>query len=465
MGARETIRPEDVLSALGAVQDPDLHRDIVSLGFVKNLKVTGGSVSFDIELTTPACPVKDRLREEAVAAVKALPGVESVSVNMTAQVRPSRIESPVSGMSRVKNAIAVASGKGGVGKSTVAANLALALSRSGAKVGLMDADIYGPSVPTLLGGEAKSPRPGAQEGTIEPVEHLGLKFISMGLFTGRETPVIWRGPMATKAIQQFLSQVVWGELDYLIIDLPPGTGDVQLTLTQSAPLVGAVIVTTPQDVAVGVTLRGLRMFEQVQVPILGIVENMSAFICPHCGKETEIFRRGGGRRAAEELSVPFLGEIPLDPALAASGDSGRPVVADESLSPETPSVKAFLEIAGNVARQVSIVNEMTRSVRHRPEEVRTADGAVEIQWNDGHLSRYPFRALRQACPCASCVDERTGEKRMDPERVLMSVRPLDIRRVGRYALQFSWSDLHSGGIYTYDQLRSLDPTAPPTSIP
>jgi ATP-binding protein involved in chromosome partitioning len=394
--------------------------------------------------------------------VKAIPGVGEVSVNMTSQVRPSRVESPVSGMSRVRNAIAVASGKGGVGKSTVATNLALALSRSGAKVGLMDADIYGPSVPTLLGGGAEPPRPGEEEGTLHPVEHLGLKFISMGLFTGRETPVIWRGPMATKMIQQFLGQVVWGELDYLIVDLPPGTGDVQLTLTQSAPLVGAVIVTTPQDVAVSVTLRGLRMFEQVQVPILGIVENMSAFICPHCHKETEIFRRGGGRRAAEELSVPFLGEIPLDPALAVAGDSGRPVVADESLSPETPSVKAFLEIAGNLARQVSIVNEMTRSVHHQPEEIRAEDGALQIRWNDGHTSRLPFRAVRQACPCALCVDEWTGEKRLDPNRVLMSVRPLDIRRVGRYGLQFSWSDMHGSGIYTYDQIRSLDPTAPPT---
>jgi ATP-binding protein involved in chromosome partitioning len=460
MSGRESIQPEDVLAALRVVKDPDLHRDIVSLGFVKNLKIQGSSVSFDIELTTPACPVKDRLRDEAIAAVGALPGKPAVTVRMTSRVRASAVSPAGDGMGGVRNAVAVASGKGGVGKSTVAANLALGLARSGAKVGLMDADIYGPSVPMLLGG-MPPPKPAAREGTLEPVEKFGLKIVSMGLFTGRDTPVIWRGPMATKMIQQFLSQVMWGDLDYLIIDLPPGTGDVQLTLTQSAPLVGAVIVTTPQEVAVSVTLRGLRMFEQVQVPILGIVENMSAFVCPHCGKQTEVFRHGGGKRVAEELGVPFLGEVPLDPALALSGDEGRPVMAEEDISfRQYPSARAFLEIAGRLAQQVSIVNEMTGSVRHRPEEVKAADGVVEIRWSDSHVSRLPFRSLRQACPCALCVDEWTGEKRSDPNRVLMSVRPLDIRRVGRYGLQFSWSDMHGSGIYTYDLLRSLDPTAP-----
>jgi ATP-binding protein involved in chromosome partitioning len=367
-------------------------------------------------------------------------------------------------MKRVKNALAIASGKGGVGKSTVATHLALALSLSGAKVGLMDADIYGPSVPTMLGG-GSSPQPAGQPGVIHPVEKRGLKFVSMGLFTGRDTPVIWRGPMATKMIQQFLSQVAWGELDYLLIDLPPGTGDVQLTLTQSAPLVGAVIVTTPQEVAVSVTLRGLRMFEQVQVPILGIIENMSAFICPHCGKTTEVFRHGGGRKAAEELGVCFLGEIPLDPAIAEAGDAGVPVVAEGGAGPKSASARAFGDIAEKLVREVTRVNELTESVRHQPKEVKAADGAVEIAWTDGHVSRLPFRSLRQACPCALCVDEWSGERRLDSNRVLMSVRPLDIRRVGRYGLQFNWSDLHGSGIYTYDYLRSLDPTAPKAEKP
>ena len=457
-------REEDVLSALRGVKDPDLHKDIVTLGFVKNVRICGGNVAFDIELTTPACPVKDRMREEAETLVRRLPGVVEVAVNMTAQVRKSMAPPTEGGMRLVKNAIAIASGKGGVGKSTVSTNLAIALAKTGAKVGLMDADVYGPSVPTMLGGNDR-PETTTEKGWIKPLERHGVKFMSMGLLTGRDTPVIWRGPMATKLIQQFLGQVDWGELDYLLIDLPPGTGDVQLTLTQSAPLTGAVIVTTPQDVAVGVTLRGLRMFEQVHVPILGLVENMSTFVCSHCGHNTDIFRHGGGKRAAEELGLPFLGEVPLDAAIAAAGDAGRPVVADDTLRVQAPSAKAFMEIAGRLAQQVSIVNENTKSVRHRPAEVRTGEGTVEIRWTDAHVSRYSHRDLRLACPCAECIDEWTGVKRLDPEKVRMDVHALEVRSVGRYALQFMWSDGHASGIYTYDKLRALDPSAPETPAP
>jgi ATP-binding protein involved in chromosome partitioning len=454
------VREEDVLGALRAVKDPDLHRDIVSLGFVKNLRIDGGAVAFDVELTTPACPVKETLKQEAMTAVGALPGVATVAVNMTAQVRRAEVGPSEGGMKRVKNAIAIASGKGGVGKSTVATNLALALARTGAKVGLMDADVYGPSVPMMLGGANAKPEQAEQQGWIKPVERLGIRFMSMGLLTGKDTPVIWRGPMATKLIQQFLGQVDWGDLDYLLIDLPPGTGDVQLTLTQSAPLAGAVIVTTPQDVAVGVTMRGLRMFEQVHVPILGIVENMSGFACSHCGQTTDIFRHGGGRRAAEQFGVPFLGEIPIDAAIAAAGDAGRPVVGEKAAASETPSASAFLAVAGRLAQEISIVNEATLSVRHRPAEARLSEGFVEIRWADGHQSRYAHRDLRLACPCAMCVDEWTGQPRMDPKLIPSDVRALDIRTVGRYALQFNWSDGHTTGIYAFDKLRGLDPTAP-----
>jgi ATP-binding protein involved in chromosome partitioning len=459
-----SVREEDVLDALRGVKDPDLHRDIVALGFVKNLRICGGNVAFDIELTTPACPVKDRMRDEALGLVRALPGVSEVAINMTAQVRKSAAPPSEGGMRAVKNAIAIASGKGGVGKSTVATNLAIALAKTGARVGLMDADVYGPSVPHMLGG-GERPEQGGAQGMIRPVERHGLKFMSMGLLTGRDTPVIWRGPMATKLIQQFLGQVEWGELDYLLIDLPPGTGDVQLTLTQSAPLTGAVIVTTPQDVAVGVTLRGLRMFEQVHVPILGIIENMSAFICTHCGHESHIFRHGGGRKAAEELGFPFLGEVPLDAAIAAAGDAGRPVVADDTLAAQAPSAKAFIAIAGKLAQQVSIVNEATRTVRHKPAEVKTGEGAVEIRWTDAHVSRYRQRDLRLECPCAECVDEWTGVKRLKPENIPLDVHALEVRGVGRYALQFMWSDGHASGIYTYDKLRALDATAPEMPAP
>jgi len=463
--ASPAIREEDILNALRVVQDPDLHRDIVSLGFVKNMVIEGGAVRFDVELTTPACPVKDRLRDEAAIAVRGVPGVTSVAVNMTAAVRKGAPSAAEGGMKNVRNAVAIASGKGGVGKSTVATNLALALARTGAKVGLMDADVYGPSVPAMLGSVERPDTGGAQGNLIKPNERHGIKFISMGLFTGRDTPVIWRGPMATKLIQQFLGQVDWGELDYLLIDLPPGTGDVQLTLTQSAPLAGAVIVTTPQDVAVGVTMRGLRMFEQVHVPILGIIENMSTFVCSHCGHETEIFRHGGGRKAAEIFGFPFLGEIPLDAAITAAGDAGRPVVADETLAAGAASAKAFIAIAGRLAQEISIVNEKTTSMRHKPAEARIGDIAVEIEWSDRHQSRYIFRDLRLACPCAMCVDEDTGLPRIDPSRIPMDVRPADLRSVGRYALQFTWSDGHSTGIYTYDMLRALDENAPPAAPP
>ncbi len=287
----QKISESDVLEKLKAVQDPDLNRDIVSLGFVKNVKVCAPTISFDIELTTPACPVKDRLKAEAEAAVSQLPGVDTVNVNMTSRVRSAQGMGAVE-LEGVKNIVAVASGKGGVGKSTVAANLAVALAQTGASVGLCDADVYGPSQPTMFGVETQ---PRADENRrLLPIESHGVQLMSMGFLATKETPVIWRGPMAAKLIQQFLAGVAWGELDYLIVDLPPGTGDVQLTLTQSVSLTGAVIVTTPQNVALEIAEKGLRMFQQVNVPVLGVVENMSYFECPHCSERTPVFSEGGG---------------------------------------------------------------------------------------------------------------------------------------------------------------------------
>ena len=344
------VTTEQILNALRTVQDPDLKRDIVSLGFVKGLTVEGGRVAFTIELTTPACPVRDLLKEQARDAVKTLPGVSEVQVAMTSQVRPS-VTLQASGLlpPTVKHAIAVASGKGGVGKSTVTANLALALARSGSKVGVMDADVYGPSIPTILGLTAQ---PEVDErNRISPVEQDGLKVISMGFFMKPEEAVVWRGPMLHKTVQQFLGGVLWGDIDYLLCDLPPGTGDVQLSLCQSIPLTGAVIVSTPQDVALNVAQKAIAMFRKLNAPILGVIENMSHYVCPHCGTRDDIFGSGGARAIAERLQLPFLGEIPLATAVRASADAGRPIVLSD---PGSPAAKAFTAAAEQLAAQVSI---------------------------------------------------------------------------------------------------------------
>ena len=341
------VTPQDVLNALRAVQDPDLRRDIVSLGFVKDLEIGDNRVSFAIELTTPAGPIKDQLAASAKQAVQAL-GVADVQVRLTSQVTTPR-GGKNNLIPQVKNTVAVASGKGGVGKSTIAANLAVALMRTGAKVGLMDADVYGPSVPALMGG---SEQPRVVEGKIEPPVEYGIKIISMAYFLPKGEAVIWRGPMLHKTMQQFLGEVRWGELDYLIMDLPPGTGDIQLSLSQTVPLTGAVIVSTPQDLALTVASKAIAMFQKLQVPILGLVENMSYYLCPQCGHREEIFGHGGAREAASKLGFPFLGEIPLDPAIRIQSDDGKPVALVDS----TAYGKAFHDVASALAAQISIAN-------------------------------------------------------------------------------------------------------------
>jgi len=297
-----------ILDALKSIKDPDLGRDIVSLGFVKDVRLCGGTAAVTIELTTPACPVKDQMREEAKQAILALDGIEEANVEMTARVRASSSERQ-NLLSGVKNIVPVASGKGGVGKSTVSANLAVALAVSGAQVGLMDADVYGPSIPTLMGISEK-PVSGPNQEMI-PITQYGLKIISMGFFLPQEKAVIWRGPMLDKMMTQFLGGVQWGALDYLIIDLPPGTGDIQLSLCQKVSLTGAVIVSTPQDVALNVAEKAIAMFNQLNTPVLGMVENMSHYICSHCGHRDEVFGAGGAREVSDRRQLPFLGEIPL----------------------------------------------------------------------------------------------------------------------------------------------------------
>ncbi len=449
-----SVNEQDILTVLKKVQDPDLHQDIVSLGFIKNMKIDGGKVAFDIEMTTPACPVKDQFKKQAEEEVKRLPGVSEVAVNMASNVKTAPTGIKNVNMPGVKNLIAVASGKGGVGKSTVSANLALALAKNGAKVGLMDADVYGPSIPRMLGVLGQQPATDPETKKMIPFEKHGIKFMSVGMLQAEsDTALIWRGPMASKLIQQFLGGVEWGELDYLLIDLPPGTGDIQLTLTQSAPLAGAVIVTTPQDVARTITQKGLRMFQQVQVPIVGIVENMSGFVCEHCHEVTPIFKKGGGRKMAEELMVPFLGEVPLEPTIAADGDYGVPTVAAH---PDTPSGKAYNELALQMAAQLSIINTNTIKVTNRPKEVNTNDDKVTvITWEDGKLSRYPNRYLRSMCPCAQCVNETTGVRMITIDSIDPNVRLVSVSPVGRYALHFQWSDGHGTGLYSFDTLHKL----------
>ncbi len=349
-GGTSSALERAVIDALRTVKDPDLHRDIVSLNFVKNLRVDAGRASFTIELTTPACPVKKDMEQWAREAVLKVPGIRSAEIQMSAAVTACGQATGKQEIPGVKNIIAVGSGKGGVGKSTVTVNLAVALAQTGAKVGLMDSDVYGPNIPLMMGIVG---RPHALNNRIQPLSNYGVRVMSMGFLTDEDTPLIWRGPMLHSVIQQFVRQVDWGELDYLLVDLPPGTGDVQLSLTQTVPLMGAVVVTTPQDVALQDARRAILMFRQVRVEILGIIENMSYFQCPHCDQRTEIFSHGGGSETAGKYGVPFLGEIPLDVAIRRGGDQGKPIVLSDANSPVS---KAFLQIAGNVAAQVSIAN-------------------------------------------------------------------------------------------------------------
>jgi ATP-binding protein involved in chromosome partitioning len=340
-----------VLDALRAVRDPDLRQDIVALGFIKNLRICDGNAAFSIELTTPACPVKDLMKAEAERAVRAVPGIKSVQIEMTARVTASR---PVLGdkgmIPGVKNVIAVSSGKGGVGKSTVAVNLACALQASGARVGILDADVYGPNVPLMLGVKGQ---PEVKDKKIQPFVQYGLQIMSMALLVAEDQPVIWRGPMLHSAVRQFLFDVAWTDLDYLVVDLPPGTGDAQLSLSQQAHLMGAVIVTTPQDVSVLDVKKAIRMFQSVNVPMLGIVENMAWFTPPGSTEKYHIFGEGGGARIEREFGLPLLGQIPIEIAVREGGDKGRPVVLAH---PESETAKALLAVAGKVAQRVSILN-------------------------------------------------------------------------------------------------------------
>jgi ATP-binding protein involved in chromosome partitioning len=341
----------DVLNALRPIIDPDFGQSIVDLGFIKELEIQGGRVAFQIELTTPACPVKAEFERAAREAVSALPDVTEVDVTMTANTRGAQRAAPPPILTGVRNVIAVASGKGGVGKSTVAVNLALGLKESGATVGLLDADIYGPSMPLMLNVEGHPEI--TPDRKIRPMEAYGLRVMSIGFVAGDDAPVIWRGPMVHGIIQQFLGEVAWGDLEYLVIDLPPGTGDAALTICQGAPLSGAIVVTTPQEVSLIDARKGLKMFQRVNVPVLGIVENMSYFECPGCHEQHPIFGKGGGARACEELKVDLLAQVPIEPDVVRAGDEGTPTVVS---APDSPAGRVFKELAGTIARKLAVLS-------------------------------------------------------------------------------------------------------------
>ncbi len=338
-----------VLESLKQIIDPDLRKDIVTLGFIHDLVVKDGAVSFRIVLTTPACPVKEEMEAQARSIVSSLPGVHAVAITMDAEVPQGRGIKNNIAIPGVRNIIAISSGKGGVGKSTVAVNLAVSLAKDGAKVGIMDADVYGPNVPMMLGTGYDPPE--IFEGKLVPIEAHGIKMISMAVLVPPDKPMILRGPMLHGVVRQFLTDVNWGELDYLIVDMPPGTGDVQLSLAQLVPVQGAVLVTTPQEVSLSDVRRAVKMFEQVNVPVLGVIENMSYFIAPDTGNKYEIFGRGGGQKLCDEYGLNFLGEVPMGMEVREGGDKGIPVVVS---FPESPQSLAFDKVAEEVARHISI---------------------------------------------------------------------------------------------------------------
>ncbi len=350
------IDPDAVMAALGTVEEPELGGDLVSRKMIENLHVENGAVGFTVVLTTPACPLKNQIESEARAAVMEVPGVQAVQVNFTSRVVSGRTQHRQI-LPGVTHTIAVASGKGGVGKSTMSTGLAVSLAQSGARVGLLDADIYGPNIPMMMGVEIP---PGQEGEALIPAESHGVKIMSMAFFLTKESPAVWRGPMVSKMIQELLTKVRWGDLDYLVIDLPPGTGDASLTLAQSVPLTGAVIVSTPQDVALSDVAKGVEMFKTLKVPLIGLIENMSYFVCPHCRERTEIFGHGG-EMTARKLDLHPLGEVPLHPAIREGGDIGQPLVVS---APDSPQARAIRSAAEQVAARISVL-----TLKNRPSAV------------------------------------------------------------------------------------------------
>lgn len=434
------VKEQDILQALRSIMDPDFNKDIVSLGFVQNIKIEGKKVSFDIRLTTPACPVKNEFQRQAEAAVRHLVGVEDVHVNMTSDSKSS--SSAVGGiqstLDTVRSIIAVSSCKGGVGKSTIAAHMAVELSgRGGQRVGLVDADIHGPSVPALFNLQKAAVYVNEKKQLI-PIERDGLKIMSFGFLLG-DAPAVMRGPMVSQYLQQVLHNTDWGGLDYLFIDMPPGTGDVQLTITQSVRLSGAVIVTTPQTLSLIDVARGILMFEKVNVPILGLIENMSYFVCDHCQTKHRLLGSHSSQSLQDRFGIELLAELPFLKQLTQSMDAQ---------SADNPYIKQAVDRVVMALGKNSIQRKQVPAVQFDQEK-------VVLTWEDGTRIQVSHRDLRLSCRCALCVDEITGAQILLEKNVQSDIAPREITPLGNYALGITWNDGHSSGIYPYKTIKEL----------
>ena len=446
-------RDAEILDQLRAIIDPDLGRDIVSLGFIKNLTHDeAGRVAFAIELTTPACPVKEQFRRQAEEAVRQLSWVTKVDVTMTASPRRSAAPAAAAGLAGVKNILAVSSCKGGVGKSTIAVNLAYTLARQGAQVGIFDADVYGPSLPTLVSPENRELY--QVNDLIQPLVYEGVKLMSFGFVNtgaGGGGPAIMRGPMVTSVINQLLTGTEWGELDYLVIDFPPGTGDIQLTLLQIIPITAAVIVTTPQELSFVDVVKGIQMFDKLKVPAIAVVENMSYFECETCSTKHHLFGQGARRKLVEQFGIANSFELPLVPDVSRLGDAGHPITV---VQPGGRVALAFSAIGEAVVREVSRIRY---GADRRPAVTYDPLRGVVIQPVDGAEKVISAPALRRSCRCAMCVDEFTGAQKLKPEDVAETVHPTSISGMGNYAASVQWSDGHSS-IFPHEQLMAMPAT-------
>jgi Mrp family chromosome partitioning ATPase/DUF971 family protein len=430
------ITESQVLDAMRHIIDPDFGKDIVSLGFIKDIKIEEGSVSFSVELTTPACPVKEKFQRECESSVAQLPGVKNVQVNMTAMKPKERSGPRVDTLKNVGAVIAVSSCKGGVGKSTVAAYLARAIQREGHRVGLLDVDIYGPSVPTLF--RVHQPEVYMKNNLIEPIVVDGLKTMSLGYVMG-DRPAVMRGPMVSNYTSQILQQTDWGTLDYLIIDMPPGTGDIQLTLVQQASLDGAIIVTTPQALSLVDVARGILMFESVKVPVLGMVENMAYFLCDNCEKKHFIFGSSTATLKAR-FGLDTLAQLPLMAG-----------VTDASTKEAGEDIAAFREMAEQLHREVG----KRRLEEEAPPEVTAGHGEIIVKLGDGREIRVRNKTLRVSCQCALCVNEFTGQPLLNPDSVPEDIKVESFASLGNYALGIVWSDGHSSGIFPWEHIKRV----------